>query len=112
MNNFHFAKFWLEIPECLWHGLPLTTNKLATEISNICPHEAIRKFVRFNLYLSLKLCIWDLEKTCNGHIKYTTNRSSNIQNNQPTKVKAVNFITIDYTTEGKGKNVVKMQKKW
>ena len=85
--------------------------KLATEISDNCPHEARRKFVRLDLYLTSGLCIWDLAKACNGHIKYATKRCyENIQNNQPTTAQTVNFITIDYATEGKGKNVVKVAK--
>jgi len=84
---------------------------LATKVSDNCPHEARRKFVRLDLYLSWGLCVDDLASKCNKHIDYAAKRCvKNIEDASWTQAKTVNFIVIDYATEGKGLDAVKVAK--
>lgn len=83
---------------------------LAKKISDNCPYEARRKFVRLDLYLSWGLCIDDLASSCNKHLDYVTRRCYDKINQHRTYAQTVNFIVTDYSTEKPGIDAVKIAK--
>lgn len=70
---------------------------LMRDISGIrCQREAARTFLRYDLYLTSGLCVYDLAKYCRKYIKYGVHKCFE---GAWTRKSTVNFIVVDFANE-------------